>query len=45
VEEGQLEPMLENVIVNNNLFNQYQRQITPNFQSGFGRGVPVQNLQ
>ena len=45
VEEEQLTPMPENVIVNNNLFTQYQRQMTPNFQTGFGRGVPVQNLQ
>ena len=45
VEEEQLEPMPENIIVNNNLFTQYQRQMTPNFQTGFGRGVPVQNLQ
>ena len=45
VEEEQLTPMPENVFVNNNLFNQYQRQMIPNFQMGFGRGVPTQNFQ
>lgn len=45
VEEEQLTPMPENVIVNNNLFNQYQRQMIPNFQMGFGRGVPTPNFQ
>ena len=45
VEEEQLEPMPENIIVNSNLFTQYQRQMTPNFQTGFARGVSVQNLQ
>ena len=45
VEEEELAPMPENIIVNNNLFGQYQRQLMPNFQMGLGRGVPVQNLQ
>jgi len=45
VEEEQLTSMPENVIVNNNLFNQYQRQMIPNFQMGFGRGVLTPNFQ
>jgi hypothetical protein len=42
VEEEQLTPMPENVIVNNNLFNQYQRQMIPNFQMGFGGEFQLQ---
>ena len=42
VEEEELAPMPENIIVNNNLF---QRQLMPNFQMGLGRGVPVSNFQ
>jgi hypothetical protein len=45
VEEKQLTPMPENVIVNNNLFTQYQRQLMPNFRMGYARGVFTQNLQ
>lgn len=45
VEEEQLTPMPENVIVNNILFTQYQRQLMPNFQMGYARGVSTQNLQ
>ena len=45
VEEEELTPMPENVIVNQDLFYQYQKQMTPNFKMGFKRGVSAPNFQ
>ena len=45
VEEEELAPMPENVVVNKNLFDQYQKQMTPNFQMGLGRGVTTPKFQ